>query len=143
VKDRYKEGLFYWDNTDIASNDDTATVVTNGAGIFKKVYKRIFNRIIYPEWWGVLPDPSTIANATGPDAGPGLNAMFRWVERTQRGSYEVDFLNNNYYLGTSVVLPYTIPPLPNDGNPYLKINGPGVTIRTNVSIGYVLQNARH
>jgi hypothetical protein len=125
ITDLKKEGFFEPDLTDTVSDDDSAMCLVNAADIR---VKRIFDRIIYPEWWGALGDGTT-------DDSPAFNAMFRWMEEYQpRGSFEVNFRSNNYYAHSSIVLPYTIQTLSNDGYPFVKISGHGVTISTDQAI---------
>jgi hypothetical protein len=122
-------GEWYYDGADASTADDTAmTLVTTGG----KRLKRQVGKTIYPEWWGAVGDATS--GISGTNDAPAFNAMFRWLERQGRGSYEIGFLHTDYYVSSAITLPYTLGTLAGVPNPYLFINGTGVTIKTDQAI---------
>lgn len=121
---RYKSGSLIWDfvvdaNDNTSPDDSVLTLVTTNSVRLK----RVFYRIVYPEDFGAVGDNTT-------DDGPAFNRMFRWMEETPRGSYEVRFRHNDYYVAESIVLPKVLQSNANALYVYLKISGYGVSIRT-------------
>lgn len=116
ITDRHREGLFYYDASDVSSSDDSAIVLVSGG----KRLKRIFDETIYPEWWGAVGDGVT-------DDGPAFNAMYRWIEREANRSYTVGHKKRIYLLNTTVNLPKALTSAGEFRR--LKINGNGVTYK--------------
>jgi hypothetical protein len=126
VTDRNREGLFYWDNTDAISSDDSAMTFTQGSGGTKKVYKRITEGVIYPKWFGAVANGAT-------DDAFAINAMFRWLNNNYnsvRKIKKVNFEGKSYAIASTVFLPISL-----DFSRY-DIDGAGATIISTSAIPF-------
>lgn len=114
IRDKGREGMFYFDATDASSPDDTAMTIVNGS----KRVKRIFDGTLNPAWWGAKGDFST-------NDAPAFNAMFRWMERQAfYGNYEVK-VPGKYSIASPITLPGVLQSSGSYVTTFLKISGGG------------------
>lgn len=111
-------GEWYYDGADASTADDTAmTLVTTGG----KRLKRLFNGIIYPEWFGAVGD------GVADDWWPIQKAV-NYLSTNAVQAYKISFTKKVYLLGQSVQLPLNI-----TGTPIITLEGNGAKIKTNTA----------
>jgi hypothetical protein len=97
VTDPGREGIFYYDRTDLNSADNGGTVLVSGT----KRYKRVYNGSLDVRWFGAKGDYN---GTTGTDNAPAINAAIAAAKKGET----VTIPSGQYRVFTSIAMPTNI-----------------------------------
>lgn len=117
----HQVGDFYYDPLDNYSVDDSVTVITTTDG---KRFKRFIDGEIYVDWWYRNGDVDDAAS---------FQRMFDWIGAGANRTFKIKAKKTEYLINTQINLPKILP-AGLSPQPFLEIDMPGVTIKTDSAI---------